>query len=106
MKEEKNQNRSQKLLIFLGGMTVCLAIFQVVLFIFFSGQTQTLAQMETEKETLLTENNHLEKQINQLTSLSALEERAEEKGFTSPSQDDSLSSIIYLVEQLPLAAAN
>jgi cell division protein FtsB len=103
---KKAHNRNQKLLAFLGGMAVFLAIFQIVIFIFFSGQTGALGQMETEKETLLTENNRLEKEINQLTSLTVLEERAAVKGFTALSQENSFSSIIYLAEQLPLAAAN
>ncbi len=99
-------NRNKGLLAVLGIITAGLAILQVFVFIFFNGQTATLTQINQEKEEIVLENYQLKKEITQITSLPALEERAKEFGFTPPTNQNSWSSIIYLVKELPIAAAN
>jgi len=99
-------NRNKSLLAVLGIITAGLAMLQILVFVFFSSQAVTLTQINQEKEKITRENHQLEKEITQLTSLPALEERAKELGFIPPVNQGSWSSIIYLAKQLPIAAAN
>ena len=98
--------RCQGLLAFLGFVTAGLVVAQVLVFIFFSTQAGALAEINQEKEKLILENHQLQKAINRLISLPALEERAEKLGFLPPTNQGSWSSVIYLARQLPIAAAN
>ncbi|MDD3679685.1 MAG: hypothetical protein PHX72_02430 [Candidatus Shapirobacteria bacterium] len=99
-------NRNRGLLTILGTITVFLVVLQILVFIFFSNQASMLTQINQEQDLLLLENNQLEKEITQLTSLPTLEERAKKIGFVIPSRENSWSSVIYLAKQLPIAAAN
>ncbi len=100
-------NRNHDLLAFLGTLVLFLALFQVLVFIFFSSQADTLTQINQEKEALTLENDRLEKEITQLTSLPTLEEKAQKIGFAVPNQQEGLwPSVIYLAEQLPIASIN
>lgn len=108
MKQNKNSSnhRYRNLSIFLGFITIGLVIAQVLVFIFFSSQAGSLTEINQEKERLSLENHRLKKEINQLTSLPILEERARKLGFLSPVNQGPWSSIIYLTKQTPIASAN
>ncbi|KUK84238.1 MAG: hypothetical protein XD98_0079 [Microgenomates bacterium 39_6] len=108
MKQNKDNahHRYRSLLVFLSFATVSLIIAQVLAFIFFNSQAESLTKINQEKERLSLENHQLKKEINQLTSLPVLEERAKKLGFLSPANQGPWSSIIYLTKQTPIASAN
>jgi len=100
-------NRNKSLIAFLGALALFLGLFQVLAFIFFNNQTDTLVKISQEKENLSYENARLEREITRLTSLPLLEEKAQKIGFVAPKQqENSQPLIIYLSEQLPIASAN
>lgn len=104
--KKKPNRRYQGLLTFLGFITAGLVVAQVLVFIFFSTQAGALAEINQEKERLVLENHQLQTEINQLTFLPVLEDRAEKLGFLPPASQDPWSSVIYLSKQLPIASAN